>query len=67
MQTQYLAHQNSHAHTKSSPELSPEGVVVDLVVDWLRAGLRGNETCVDAEFAASGDLHGFTFPYQNEP
>lgn len=62
-QRQFLGFMDTR--TKKSPELSPEGVVVDLVVDWLRAGLRGNETCVDAEFAASGDLHGFTLSYRD--
>lgn len=65
MQTQYLAHQNSHAHTKSSPELSPEGVVVDLFVDGLRARLRRNEARVDAQLSTCGDLHGFTLPYRD--
>lgn len=43
MQTQYLAHQNSHAHTKNSPELLPEGGAVDLVVDWLFRTLERDE------------------------
>jgi hypothetical protein len=46
VQTQYLAHQNSHAHTKNSPELSPEGVVVELVVDGLFRTLERDEHTV---------------------